>query len=135
MESSQDVFATDNLIPPRKDAASQKLSVVEKIGYSLDDLAASLVFQTFVTWIAYYYLNVYGLKPEDASALTLVVGLVAAFAFNPIMGASADRTRTRWGKFRPWILWTAVPLGVISLLAFRTPDFSYQGKVIYAVIT
>lgn len=114
---------------------SQKLSVFEKVGYSLGDLAANLVFQTLVTWIAYYYLNIYGLKPSHASALTLVVGLVAAFAFNPVMGAIADRTRTKWGKFRPWILWTAVPLGVVSLLAFRTPSFAYEGKIIYAVIT
>ncbi|MBL7740806.1 MAG: MFS transporter [Chitinophagaceae bacterium] len=115
--------------------SSQKLSVFEKIGYSLGDLAANLVFQTLVTWISYYYLNIYGLKPEHASALTLVVGLVAAFAFNPVMGAIADRTKSKWGKFRPWILWTAIPLGVVSLLAFRTPGFDYQGKVIYAVIT
>ncbi len=115
--------------------ASQKLSVVEKIGYSLGDLAANLVFQTLVSWISYYYLNIYGLKPEHATMVTLIVGLVAAFAFNPIMGAIADRTNTRWGKFRPWILWTAIPLGVISLLAFRTPGFEYQGKLIYAVIT
>lgn len=114
---------------------SQKLSVVEKIGYSLGDLAANLVFQTLVTWISYYYLNIFGLKSKDASLLTLVVGLIAAFAFNPIMGAIADRTKSRWGKFRPWILWTAVPLGIVSLLAFKTPDFGYQGKVIYAVIS
>lgn len=114
---------------------SQKLSVLEKIGYSLGDLAANLVFQTLVTWIAYYYLNIYGLKPDHASALTLVVGLIAAFAFNPIMGAIADRTNTKWGKFRPWILWTAIPMGIVSLLAFRTPGFEYQGKVIYAVVT
>jgi glycoside/pentoside/hexuronide:cation symporter, GPH family len=116
-------------------ASEQKLSVLEKVGYSLGDLAANLVFQTLVSWISYYYLNIYGLKPEHASALTLVVGLTAAFAFNPVMGAIADRTNTRWGKFRPWILWTAVPLGVVSLLAFNTPNFEYQGKVIYAVIT
>jgi glycoside/pentoside/hexuronide:cation symporter, GPH family len=115
---------------------SQKLTVKEKIGYSLGDLAANLVFQTLVTWISYYYLNIYGLKPEHASALTLIVGLVAAFAFNPIMGAIADRTKTKWGKFRPWILWTAVPLGVVSLLAFRAPGFeAYQSNVIYAVVT
>jgi glycoside/pentoside/hexuronide:cation symporter, GPH family len=115
--------------------APQKLSVVEKVGYSLGDLAANLVFQTLVAWISYYYLNIYGLKSEHASMLTLVVGLIAAFAFNPVIGAIADRTKTKWGKFRPWILWTAVPLGVVSLLAFRTPGFEYQGKVIYAVIT
>lgn len=114
---------------------SQKLSVVEKVGYSLGDLAANLVFQTLVTWIAYYYLNIFGLKPEHASLMTLIVGLTAAFAFNPVMGAIADRTNTKWGKFRPWILWTALPLGIISLLAFRTPDFAYHGKLIYAIVT
>ncbi len=115
--------------------SSQKLSVVEKVGYSLGDLAANLVFQTLVTYLAYFYTDIYGLKTNDASAIILIVGLIAAFGFNPIIGALADRTNSRWGKFRPWILWTAVPLGVISLLAFTTPDFSYKGKVIYAVVT
>jgi len=117
-------------------SSGQKLSVLEKVGYSLGDLAANLVFQTLVSWISYYYLNIYGLNPEHASALTLIVGLIAAFAFNPVMGAIADRTNTRWGKFRPWILWTAVPLGVVAILAFQTPHFEqYQTKVIYAVVT
>src|SRR6478736_952429 len=116
-------------------AASQKLSVLEKVGYSLGDLAANLVFQTLVTYLAYFYTDIYGLKTEHASLLILTVGLVAAFGFNPIVGALADRTNSRWGKFRPWILFTAIPLGVIALLAFSTPHFSYQGKVIYAVVT
>lgn len=114
---------------------SQKLSIKEKIGYSLGDLAANLVFQTLMTYLAYFYTDIYGLSPQHSSIIMLVVGLIAAFIFNPIIGAMADRTYTKWGKFRPWILWTAVPLGVISLLAFTTPDFSYQGKVIYAVVT
>src|SRR6478752_7536460 len=116
-------------------AGSQKLSVLEKVGYSLGDLAANLVFQTLVAYLAYFYTDIYGLKTEDATLVTLIVGLVAAFVFNPIVGALADRTRSKWGKFRPWILFTAVPLGVIALLAFSTPDFSYKGKVIYAVVT
>src|SRR5678809_1565275 len=115
-------------------AAPQKLSVLEKVGYSLGDLAANLVFQTLVTYLAYFYTDIYGLKTNDASALILTVGLVAAFGFNPIIGALADRTSSRWGKFRPWILFTAVPLGIVALLAFSTPHFSYQGKVIYAVV-
>lgn len=115
--------------------ASQKLSVLEKIGYSLGDLAANLVFQTLVTYLAYFYTDIYGLKANDASAIMLTVGLIAAFGFNPIIGAIADRTVSRWGKFRPWILLTAVPLGVIALLAFSTPDFSYKGKLIYAAVT
>ncbi len=114
---------------------SQKLSVKEKIGYSLGDLAANLVFQTLMTYLAYFYTDIYGLEANHASAIMLTVGLVAAFGFNPIIGALADRTQSKWGKFRPWILWTAIPLGVVALLAFSTPDFEYKGKVIYAVIT
>ena len=113
----------------------QKLSIKEKIGYSLGDLAANLVFQTLMTYLAYFYTDIYGLEANHAGAIILSVGLVAAFGFNPIIGAIADRTTSRWGKFRPWILWTAVPLGVIALLAFSTPDFGYKGKVIYAVVT
>jgi Na+/melibiose symporter-like transporter len=111
---------------------SQKVSVLEKIGYSMGDLAANLVFQTLVTFLAFFYTDIYGLKSEHASVIMLVVGLVAAFVFNPIIGVLADRTNSRWGKFRPWILWTAIPFGVIALLAFSTPHFSYKGKVIYA---
>ncbi|WP_346239224.1 MFS transporter [Niabella insulamsoli] len=114
---------------------SQKLTVVEKIGYSLGDLAANLVFQTLVTYLAFFYTDIYGLKAEDASVITLIVGLVAGFVFNPVVGAIADRTRSKWGKFRPWILLTAVPLGICALLAFSTPDFSYKGKMIYAAAT
>nr|WP_321353894.1 MFS transporter [uncultured Draconibacterium sp.] len=114
---------------------SQKVSVIEKIGYSLGDLAANLVFQTLVTFLAFFYTDIYGLQNEHASVIMLVVGLVAAFAFNPIIGALADRTQSRWGKFRPWILFTAIPLGVIAILAFTTPNFSYKGKLIYAAGT
>ena len=112
-----------------------KLSLKEKIGYSLGDLAANLVFQTLVTYLAYFYTDIYGLKNNHASIVILIVGLVAAFLFNPIIGALADRTRSKWGKFRPWVLYTSIPLGVIALLAFTTPDFSYKGKVIYAAVT
>lgn len=114
---------------------SQKVSVIEKIGYSLGDLAANLVFQTLVTFLAFFYTDIYGLQNDHASVIMLVVGLVAAFGFNPIIGALADRTHSRWGKFRPWILFTAIPLGVIALLAFTTPNFTYKGKLIYAAGT
>ncbi|WP_163711354.1 MFS transporter [Mangrovibacterium lignilyticum] len=114
---------------------SQKISIVEKIGYSLGDLAANLVFQTLITYLAFFYTDIYGLKNNDASIIMLSVGLVAAFLFNPIIGAVADRTKSRWGKFRPWILFTAVPLGVMALLAFSTPHFAYKGKLIYAAAT
>jgi glycoside/pentoside/hexuronide:cation symporter, GPH family len=112
----------------------QKLSVVEKVGYSLGDFAANLIFQTLMTFLAYFYTDVYKIPAGTASIIIFTGGFVGAF-FNIIMGIIADRTNTRWGKFRPWILWTAVPFGVISLLAFSTPDFSESGKVIYAFVT
>jgi GPH family glycoside/pentoside/hexuronide:cation symporter len=114
---------------------SQKVTVFEKVGYSLGDLAANLVFQTLITYLAYFYTDIYGLKNTDASIVMLTVGLVAAFVFNPLIGLLADRTNSRWGKFRPWILYTAIPLGVVALLAFSTPHFSYKGKLIYAAVT
>ena len=135
MQRSGEISGTKKIAEVQRTGTPQKLSVFEKVGYSLGDFAANLVFQTLITYLAYFYTDIYGLKPEHASVLMLTVGLVAAFAFNPIIGALADRTTTRWGKFRPWILWTAIPLGVIALLAFSTPDFSYKGKVIYAVVT
>jgi glycoside/pentoside/hexuronide:cation symporter, GPH family len=114
--------------------SSQKISVIEKIGYSLGDLSANLIFQTLMTFLAYFYTDVYKIPPASASAIIFAGGMIGAF-FNPVMGAIADRTVTRWGKFRPWILWTAIPFGVMALLAFSTPNFSDTGKLIYAFVT
>lgn len=113
----------------------QKIKLREKIGYSLGDLAANLVFQTLITYLAFFYTDIYGLGSNDASLIILIVGLSAAFLFNPIIGVLADRTSSKWGKFRPWVLYTSIPLGVMALLAFSTPDFAYKGKVIYAAVT
>ncbi|MGE4586084.1 MAG: MFS transporter [Mangrovibacterium sp.] len=113
---------------------SQKVSVLEKIGYSLGDLAANLIFQTLMTFLAFFYTDVYKIPPATASAIIFTGGMIGAF-FNPVMGIIADRTMTRWGKFRPWILWTAVPFGIMAMLAFSTPDFSPGGKIAYAMIT
>ncbi len=113
---------------------SQKISVIEKIGYSLGDLSANLIFQTLMTFLAYFYTDVYKIPPAPASAIIFAGGMIGAF-FNPVMGAIADRTVTRWGKFRPWILWTSIPFGVMALLAFSTPNFSDTGKIIYALVT
>jgi len=112
----------------------QKVTVIEKIGYSLGDLAANLIFQTLMTFIAFFYTDVFKIPPTSASAIIFTGGMIGAF-FNPVMGAIADRTNTRWGKFRPWILWTSVPFGIIALLAFSTPNFGVHGKVIYAFVT
>lgn len=116
-------------------STSEILSVREKIGYSLGDLAANLIFQTLVTFLAFFYTDVYRIPAGTAATIIFVAGMLGAFVFTPVVGILADRTRTRWGKFRPWILWTSVPFGVLSLLAFSTPDLGAQGKVAYALAT
>jgi len=111
------------------------LSVKEKIGYSLGDLAANLIFQTLITYLAFFYTDVYRIPAATAAKVIFVVGLLGAFVFTPLIGLIADRTTTRWGKFRPWILWTSIPFGVLSLLAFSTPDLGDHGKIVYALVT
>ncbi|HUB20613.1 MAG TPA: MFS transporter [Acidobacteriaceae bacterium] len=112
----------------------QKLSFAEKFGYGLGDMAANFIFQAMLALQLSYYTDTFGLSAAQAGTLFLVVGLVAA-AFNPVMGVIADRTSTRWGKFRPWLLWTALPFGIIGLLTFTTPSLSTTGKLVYAWIT
>ena len=113
---------------------THKLSVKEKVGYALGDLAANLIFQTLVTFISFYYTDAYKIPAATASTIIFTCGIIAAF-FNPVMGAIADRTQTRWGKFRPWILWTSIPFGIMAMITFTTPGFGMTGKIIYAVIT
>src|SRR5450631_636209 len=113
---------------------TEKLSFAEKFGYSLGDMAANFVFQAMLALQLDFYTHTFGLTAAQAGTLFLVVGLVVA-CLNPVMGLIADRTNTRWGKFRPWLLWTAVPFGVIGVLTFTTPNISPAGKIIYAWTT
>jgi GPH family glycoside/pentoside/hexuronide:cation symporter len=111
-----------------------RLSVREKVGYSLGDTAANFIFQTMIIFQLVFYTDTFGITAAAAGTLFLVVRVWDAI-FDPIMGVIADRTKTRWGKFRPWILWTAVPFGIMGLLTFTTPDLSPTGKLVYAYLT
>ena len=113
---------------------TEKLSAREKIGYSLGDGAANFIFQTMMLLQLSFYTDSFGLTAASAATLFLVARLWAAVC-DPIFGALADRTNTRWGKFRPWILWTALPFGILGYFAFTTPDFGPSGKIFYAYIT
>lgn len=110
------------------------LSVKEKIAYGLGDTASNIVFQTVMMFLAFFYTDIYGLNPAFIGFMFLAVRIIDAVT-DPIMGSLADRTVSRFGKFRPYILFGAVPFGVISVLAFTTPDLSEQGKMIYAFAT
>jgi sugar (glycoside-pentoside-hexuronide) transporter len=113
---------------------TEKLSFREKFGYGLGDMAANFVFQAMLALQLDFYTHTFGLTAAQAGTLFLVVGLGVA-CLNPVMGVIADRTTTKWGKFRPWLLWTAVPFGVIGVLTFTTPNLSPSGKIIYAWTT
>ncbi len=113
---------------------TEKLSFREKFGYALGDMAANFVFQAMLALQLDFYTHTFGLTPAQAGTLFLVVGLGVA-CLNPVMGVIADRTSTKWGKFRPWLLWSAVPFGIIGVLTFTTPNFSPAGKLIYAWAT
>jgi glycoside/pentoside/hexuronide:cation symporter, GPH family len=116
-------------------APHQRLSVVEKVGYSLGDAAANFVFMTMILFQSNFYTGVMGIAVSTAGWLLLVPRVWDAF-FDPIMGIAADRTRTRWGRYRPWILFTALPWGVVMYLAYRTPTgLSPTAIVAYAFIT
>ncbi len=112
----------------------ERLSVSEKIGYGLGDAAANFIFQSMLVFQLAFYTDTFGITAAAAGTLFLVVRVFDA-VFDPLMGVLADRTNTRWGKFRPWILWTAVPFGIMGFLTFSTPDFGPTGKLIYAYVT
>ena len=112
----------------------QKLSFVEKAGYSLGDAAANFVFMTMILFQLNFYTDSAGITAAAAGTLLLVGRLWDAF-FDPMMGVLADRTNTRWGKFRPWILWTAIPWGVVMVLAYTVPDFEGTRLLIYMGVT
>jgi sugar (glycoside-pentoside-hexuronide) transporter len=112
----------------------EKLSFTEKTGYALGDMAANFVFQALLALQLDFYTHTFGLTPSQAKYLFLVVGLGVA-CLNPVMGVIADRTSTRMGKFRPWLLWTSLPFGIICVLTFTTPNISPGAKVIYAWTT
>jgi glycoside/pentoside/hexuronide:cation symporter, GPH family len=114
---------------------TQRLSFGEKVGYSMGDAAANFVFMTMVLFQANFYTDVFGLAAGTAGTIILVARLWDAF-FDPIMGVTADRTHTRWGRFRPWVLFTALPWAIIMYLAYRTPTGWTGGSLIaYAAIT
>lgn len=115
-------------------APHQRLSFREKAGYALGDAATNLFFQSMIMWQGKFYTDVMGISPSAAGWLFLLVRWWDAF-FDPFVGTMADRTKSRWGKFRPWVLWTALPYGLILWAAFTVPGFEGGARLWYVIGT
>src|SRR6516162_11208506 len=116
------------------DNPQQKLSFFEKAAYSGGDAAANFVFMTMILFQLNFYTDTMGVAAGVAGTMLLVGRLWDAF-FDPMMGVLADRTNTRWGKFRPWVLWTAIPWGIAMVAAYSVPGLSPTGRIACACIT
>jgi GPH family glycoside/pentoside/hexuronide:cation symporter len=113
---------------------SQKLSFKEKVGYSLGDTASHFVWDMVGFWLLFFYTDIYGISAAAAGTIMLIARFWD-MAIDPVIGVVSDRTNTRWGKFRPYILFGAIPYAVLAILTFTTPDFGEIGKIIYAGAT
>lgn len=111
-----------------------KLSRKEKIAYGLGDMGCNFVWQTVMLFLAYFYTDVYGLSPAHMGTMFLLVRFIDAVT-DPIMGGIVDRTQSKHGKYRPYLLWISVPFGLSCLMVFFTPDVGEVGKVIYAYVS
>ncbi|MDD7986432.1 MFS transporter [Lentisphaera marina] len=112
----------------------KEITFFERFGYGLGDLASNLFWMQFVWFLNYFYTDVFGLAPAVLATMILVVRIWDS-ANDPIIGIIADRTNTRWGKFRPYLLWGALPFAIVGGLTFTTPNLSPGGKLIYAYLT
>lgn len=112
----------------------QRLSWREKVGYGLGDTASNLYWKTFEFFLMYFYTDVFGIKAGAAGTMLLVTRIWDAIN-DPLVGYFADRTRTAWGSFRPYLVWMCIPFAITGVLTFYTPDLSDNGKLIYAYIT
>ncbi len=116
------------------DPKTHRLKLREKIGYGVGDAACSMYWKIFTMYLVYFYTDIFGITAAAAGTLLLVTRIWDT-ANDPLMGVIADRTSTKYGKFRPYLLWFAIPFAIIGVLTFTTPDFGYTGKLVYAYIT
>jgi len=114
--------------------ADYKLSVSEKIGYGLGDLASNFFWQMFAIFMAKFYTDVFLLGAATMGTMMLVTRIADAF-FDPMIGTIADRTVTRWGHFRPYLIWMSLPMALTAVLAFTVPDLDGSARTVYAYVT
>ena len=112
----------------------QKLSLKEKVGYGFGDAAASMFWKLFSMYLMFFYTDIFGISAVVVGTMFLVTRVWDA-SFDPFVGILADRTKSKWGKFRPYLLWMMIPFGVLGVFMFSTPDFGPTGKIVYAYVT
>ena len=115
-------------------STTQKLSMKEKLGYGFGDLASVLYWQTFMLYFTYFYTDVF-LLPAGVAATMFLISRIFDGVNDPLMGIIADRTKSKYGKFRPYLLWICVPFAIAGVLVFTTPNFGQTGKIIWAYAT
>lgn len=115
-------------------STARKLSAAEKIGFGMGDAACGIVYSSVTMFLTYFYTDIYGLSAAAVGIMFLVTRVLDAIT-DPLTGLVADRVHTRWGHFRPWLIWFAIPYAVLAVLTFSTPDFGESGKLLYAYIT
>jgi GPH family glycoside/pentoside/hexuronide:cation symporter len=110
------------------------IKLKEKVGYGLGDAASSMYWKIFGMYLLYFYTDVFGITAAAAGTMFLITRVWDSL-FDPVVGVMADRTNSKWGKFRPYLFWVAIPFGLIGILTFYTPSLSAGGKLVYAYIT
>ncbi len=111
-----------------------KAKLSEKIGYGFGDMSSSMFWKIFSYYLPFFYSNIFGLSLAHAGTLLLVTKLYDAIT-DPLMGIISDRTHTRWGSYRPYLLWCAAPFAIAGILTFTTPDAGYTAKHIFAYVS
>ncbi|MCC8095361.1 MAG: MFS transporter, partial [Tannerellaceae bacterium] len=110
------------------------ITLKEKIGYGFGDMASSMFWKLFGSYLMIFYTDVFGLPAAVVGTMFFITRIWDSIT-DPIVGVIADRTNTRWGKFRPYLLWLAIPFAVIGVVTFFTPGLGYTGKIVYAYFT
>jgi GPH family glycoside/pentoside/hexuronide:cation symporter len=115
-------------------AESSKLSFLEKVGYGVGDTASNFYWQTFLNFLSFFYTDIFGLAASATATMFLAVRIPDT-CIDPVMGLIADRTQTRWGHYRPYLLWGCLPMALLGVAMFTTPNLGPQGKLVYAYVT
>ncbi|MEM6160852.1 MFS transporter [Erwinia sp. P6884] len=127
MESIQGVAVQESEL-------TRPITVSEKIGYGLGDAGGTIITCLIANFLTFFYTDIFGLTPALVGTLFITLRVIDAIT-DPLMGIVADRTQSRWGRFRPWQLWVALPIGIAGVLTFTVPDLGMEAKILWAFVT